>query len=141
MAKQSSLDDVGLDMEGDEAEEDFEDASASATGATATAAGGDEPDSGNGSGNEEAASAAEPPRVDSPRPGTPIPEKGKLRIFISLSASILKNSLQSRKRCQEASRGRQRSDRRILTNSWTTQGRTLKKSQKINANIYVQILE
>ncbi len=73
MTKQSSLDDVGLDLEGDEAEEDFEEAAAAAAAAAvAGASGGEEPDSGNNSSSEEVAPMA---RMDSPRPGTPVPQK------------------------------------------------------------------
>lgn len=90
MTKQSSLDDVGLDLEGDE--DEFEDATASAAAVAAsamTAVGaasegasggvggssddGDRPSSGDSdSGTEEGF-----PRADSPRPGTPIPQKGE----------------------------------------------------------------
>ncbi len=73
MTKQNSLDDVGLDLEGEEGEEDFEDASSgNASGAGSSFSGGEEGDSGNAS--EDSSGQ---PRVDSPRPGTPIPEKGK----------------------------------------------------------------
>lgn len=82
MTKQNSLDDVGLDLEG--GEDEFEDASAPGAAASGASGGAgtssaestgsessdaSDPESGNGSGAPFA-------RVDSPRPGTPIPQKG-----------------------------------------------------------------
>ena len=57
MTKQSSLDDVGLDMEGEDNEEDFEDASEQSSSASSAL---------------EGAFGR-----DSPRPGTPIAPVGK----------------------------------------------------------------
>lgn len=64
MTKQSSLDDVGLEMEGDEGEEDYEDASDQASASSSSSA--------------TTASALEGAfGMDSPRPGTPIAAIGK----------------------------------------------------------------
>ncbi len=120
MTKQNSLDDVGLDLEGEEGEEDFEDASSgNASGAGSSSSGGEEGDSGNAS--EDSSGQ---PRVDSPRPGTPIPEKGKSIYYFSLKGLLhgfLSLYIQKRKSLA-AYPGHPKFVRRIWTTSSTTPG-------------------
>ena len=90
MTKQSSLDDVGLDLEGDEGEEDFEDA----TAATGGGGNGDETDSGNNNSSSDEPGVGDNggggmAREDSPRPGTPVTQRGESRVLGSRANALV----------------------------------------------------